>query len=113
MHDLMDIPYKNDLKFASFDITNMYTNTATRELTDIINYLCIHNNIDWTKQTELQKICNITLTQNYFPFNNIQYSETQGLSMEVPSSSILREIHLQFLENTQIYNILIQQQIIG
>ena len=33
--------------------------------------------------------------------------------MGAPSSSILSEVHLQFLENTQIYNILVQHQIAG
>ena len=53
MHDLMDIPYKNDIKFASFYITNMYTNIPTNNLTDIIHHLCIYNTIDTTVQTEL------------------------------------------------------------
>ena len=46
------------------------------------------------------------LTQNYFRFNNIQDSQKQGLAMGAPSSSTLSEVYLQFLENTQIYNIL-------
>ena len=91
----------------------MYTNIPIQELTDIINYLCIHNNIEPTTRTELQKICNIVLTQNYFRFNNIQSSQTQGLAMGATSSSILSEIYLLFLKNIQIYNILIQHQIIG
>ena len=33
--------------------------------------------------------------------------------MGAPSSSILSEVYLQFLENTQIYNILLQHQIVG
>ena len=36
MKDVLDIPYDSDLKFASFDITNMYTNTPTDEL--LISY---------------------------------------------------------------------------
>ena len=46
------------------------------------------------------------------PIQNIQFSQTQGLAMGVASSSIRSEVYLQFLENTQIYNILIQHQII-
>jgi hypothetical protein len=46
MPDLMDIQYKNDLKFASFHITNMYTNIPTQKLRDVTKYLHIHNNVD-------------------------------------------------------------------
>ena len=113
MHYLMEIPFKNDLKLASFDITNMYTNIPTHELTDIIKFLFKQNSIDPTTQTELNEICNTILTQNYFRFSNIQCSQKQGLVMGAPSSSILPQVYLHFLENTQIYNILIQHQIIG
>ena len=40
MKDLLDIPDDNDLKFASFDITNIYTNITTNELHYIIRNLC-------------------------------------------------------------------------
>jgi hypothetical protein len=109
----MDNPFTDDLKFVSFDITDMYTNIPTQELTDIINHPCKQNNIHPTTQTELKKICNMILTQNYLQFNNIQYSQNKGLTVGAPSSSILSEVYLQFLENTHIYNILIQHQIIG
>ena len=113
MNDLMDIPYTSNLNLASSDITNMYTNIPTKVLTDIIHQLCIYNNIDTTVQTEPRNLCNIILTQNYFRFNNIQYSQRQWLAMGVPSSSILSEIYLQFLENTRIYDILLRHQIMG
>ena len=113
MHDLIDIPYTNNIKLALFDITSMYTNIPANDLTDIIHHLCIYSNTDTTIQTELQNICNIILTQNYFRFNNIQYSQMQGLAMGVPSSSILSEIYLQFLESTRIYDILLRHQIMG
>ena len=41
MKAVLDIPYDTDLKFVSFDITNMYTNIPTNELPDIIRNLCI------------------------------------------------------------------------
>jgi hypothetical protein len=110
MNELKDIPYENNLKFASFDITNIYTNIPTRELSNIIKYLCIQNNVDLTIQTKLKQICNTFLSQNYFQFNNSYY--LQGLGMRAPTSSIFSEIHLNFLENTIIYNIL-EHKIIG
>jgi hypothetical protein len=58
MHDLMDIPYTNNIKLASFDITNMYTNIPTNDLTDIKHHLGTYNNIDTNIQTELRNVCN-------------------------------------------------------
>ena len=36
MHDLQGILSDNNLKFVSFDISNVYTNIPTNDLTDII-----------------------------------------------------------------------------
>jgi hypothetical protein len=36
MNDLKEIPFEEDLKFASFDISYMYTNIPTNELSEII-----------------------------------------------------------------------------
>jgi Reverse transcriptase (RNA-dependent DNA polymerase). len=112
LNDLLDISFTNNFKFASFDITNMYKNIPTQELTDIIYHLCKQNNIDPTTQTEFKKIFDKILTQNCFRVNNIQYSQHQGLAMGAPSPSILSDVYLQLLENPCIYNILIQYQII-
>ena len=69
MNDLMDILFQNYLKFASFDIIKTYTNIPTRELTNIINYLCKLNDTDPTIQTGLKKICDTILKQKYFRFS--------------------------------------------
>ena len=66
MKDLLDTPYDANLKLASFDITNMYTNIPTNELPNIIQNLCTTNNINPTAQAEIIHLCNIILNQNYF-----------------------------------------------
>jgi hypothetical protein len=40
MNDLLEIPYNKDIKFVSFDITNMYLNTPVKELLKIIKLIC-------------------------------------------------------------------------
>ena len=106
MNDLKEIPFEEDLKRASFDISNMYKNIPTNQLSKIIKRLCSHNNIDKNIQTELNQLCNTVLTQNYFQFNNSYYVQKTGLAMGAPTSSIFSEIYLQYLENTTTYNIL-------
>jgi hypothetical protein len=39
INNLMEIPYDSNLKFASFDITKMYSNVTTNKLLKIINVL--------------------------------------------------------------------------
>ena len=67
----------------------------------------------WTGQTEILKICDTILKQNYFEFQDTQYSQTQGLAMGATTSSILSEIYLQYIEHIEIHNILQQHNIIG
>jgi hypothetical protein len=53
------------------------------------------------------------MKQNYFQFNDNVYTQTKGLAMGAPTSSVLSEIYLQFIEYTTIFNILTQQKIIS
>jgi len=43
MNDLLEIPYNKDIKFVSFDTTNMYSNTPDKELLKIIKLICNQN----------------------------------------------------------------------
>jgi hypothetical protein len=40
------MPYDQNLKLASFDITNMYTNITKHDLITIINKICQNNYVD-------------------------------------------------------------------
>jgi hypothetical protein len=53
------------------------------------------------------------LKQNYFKFQNSFYGQDNGLAMAAPTSSILSEIYLQFVERTAIYRGLIRNNILG
>jgi len=46
MDDLLKIPQGHLMKFASFDISNMYSNIPTGELIAIVSDSCIKNNVD-------------------------------------------------------------------
>ena len=46
-------------------------------------------------------------------FQDTQNFQTQGLAMGGPTSSILSEMYLQYIEHTEIYNILQQHNTIG
>ena len=45
MNGLLEIPYDQNLKFLSCDITNMYSNIPTNELIKIIDVMCTQHDI--------------------------------------------------------------------
>jgi hypothetical protein len=113
MKDLNDIPWNTDLCMTSFDVSNMYTNIPTDQLAGFINILCLHNNIGPEQTMELLQICDVVLSQNYFTFLSSTYVQKTGLAMGAPTSSVFSEIYLQYLEHTQLYNILLGHHILG
>jgi hypothetical protein len=62
---------------------------------------------------ETEKITHIVLSQNYFRCNSDYYKWKERLAMEAPSSAVLTEIYLQFLEHNNIYNTHIKLKILG
>ena len=52
--EISNIPYNPNLRIASFDISNMYTNIPTDQLPDIINHLCVLNNAGPNIQSEIK-----------------------------------------------------------
>jgi hypothetical protein len=53
------------------------------------------------------------LSQNFFELKNNYYKEEEGLAMGAPSSAVLSEIYLQYLEHDDIYKTLIKHKIVG
>ncbi|XP_021935838.1 uncharacterized protein LOC110837712 [Zootermopsis nevadensis] len=91
---------------CSFDITNMYTNIPTDILQDIIHNILNKQNLDTQIINEIKIITNLIINQNYFQFNDKYWQQNTGLPMGAPTSSILSEIFLQYLEHNNIINIL-------
>ena len=106
INELQGIPYNQNLKLASFDITNMYRNIPTHDLITIINEIFQNSYVDNNIRTDTIKLTKTIVNQNYFQFLNDNYVQTEGLAMGAPTSAILSEIYMQFLENNVIYNIL-------
>jgi len=98
MEDLLDIPFDKDLKFFSFDIENTYSSNPITEITKVIKVMCKKNRLNMEIKNEIFKICNILTKQNYSQYEDLQYIQEDGLDMGAPTSSILSEIYLQYLE---------------
>ena len=113
MRDISEIPFVPELKLASLDISDMYSNIPTGELENIIYTLCKQQDTEDRLTLEILTITNTILTQNYFSFKGKTYLQKKGLAMGAPTYSILSEIYLQHLENTEIFNILTNSGIEG
>jgi hypothetical protein len=66
MNDLPDIPFDQDLKFFSFDLTNMYSNIPITELIKIIKIMCKQKDLNIEIKKEIMKKCHILTKENYF-----------------------------------------------
>jgi hypothetical protein len=92
----------------------MYTNIpAVDTITIITNILEDNPRIDVSKQKEIIHILKTVTEQNYFQFDQQYYKQTEGLAMGAPTSAILAETYIQYMEHEQIYPILIKHKIIG
>ena len=111
--DLLEIPHKQGIRLVSFDIENMYPNIPSNKLVHIIERISYENQLDDRISKELIKITRTVIEQNYFTFQNQNYSQKRDLAMGAPSSAMLSEVYLQNLEHTEIIKIITQHNILG
>jgi hypothetical protein len=52
------------------------------------------------------------MERNYFQFDQQYYKQTEGLARGVPTSAVLAEIHIQYVEHKQLYPVLLKHQIL-
>jgi hypothetical protein len=113
IQDLAEITYDPDIQFASFGITNMYTNIPLDDLISIISNLCTTLQTQDNVKNEIIQLTKLVTQQNYLQFSNQFYKQEKGLAMGAPTSSIFSELVLQHIEHTAIYDILTSNHILG
>jgi hypothetical protein len=113
INDLKEIQYQQGIQLVSLDIENMYPSIPTEELKHVIKSTCTKQNIEEKLSDEILYITQTILQQNYFQFQNKCYIQERGLAMGAPSSSILSEIFLQYLEQNKVHKILTDHNILG
>jgi len=113
MEDLKGITIDQNTKLASFDITNMYSNVPTDELENITKLISLHQNLDDKITEDIISMTRTIVKQNYFQFQDKFHIQNVGLAMGSPTPSVLSEIYLQFMESTKLYNILLQNNVLG
>ena len=91
---------------VSFDVTSLYTNVPIKDTLAIIRDL-LGNDKDLDKKTKiplktLLEITELLLTRTWFTFNGKIYSQTDGVAMGGPASSVVAEIYMQGHESTAL-----------
>ena len=107
MNDLIDIPYDHSIKFASLDVSSI----PTKDLMTTLRKLCEKNNVDERTTQDIMWIAQTLVGQNYFRFRDTIYVQNEGLAIGAPTSTILSEVYLQYLENTTIYELIIKHKV--
>jgi hypothetical protein len=79
----------------------------------IIDITCQNNYINKTLKHNIIKLSKPIIIQNYFQFLDKTYIQPEGLALGAPTSSIFSELYLQYLENTTIFNLLLDYNIKG
>jgi hypothetical protein len=112
MHSLKEINIQDGTKVCSFDIKNMYTNIQQKELINIIYNALANNDTPDDQKNEIVKLVKTILNQNYFQHNTQIYIQQEGLAMGAPTSAILAEIFIQYLEQNYILQTLQKHHIL-
>jgi hypothetical protein len=94
MNEVRHISFEKELKFVSFDITNMYTNIPTNELIETIEIMCKQKDLDIKTYNGIVQTCNVKL---YKIIYNIEIHNTYKKKALGPTSSVFPEIYLQYL----------------
>jgi hypothetical protein len=76
-------------RFASLDISNIYSNFPVKETKLILEDILNHNSVDHHIKTELLNWYDAITQQNYFTHNNNIILQKDGLAMGSPSSSLI------------------------
>ena len=102
IQSLTNTPILPSYKFASLDITNMYSNIPTSDTRQILSNMLHANTTNPQENLEILTWFDTIMQQNYFTTDNQIVTQKDGLAMGAPSSSILSEIFLQHLECSHI-----------
>ena len=92
IQELKQTPLTPTSRFASLDISNIYSNVPTKESRIILEDLLSHNTVDPQTIKEVLQWYDTITQQNYFTNNGNIILQKDGLAIGAPSSGIISEI---------------------
>lgn len=98
-HKIKDIKIPQNGKFVSFDITNLYTNIPVTETIELIKRnLLTYGKVSNIETLEIIELLELTLSQNYFEFENQIYQQLDGVAMGNCIAGTIADIFINHLE---------------
>jgi hypothetical protein len=64
INELKNVPVDQNLRLASFDISNMHTKIPTEELLTVIESACINNEVEDGLKRDILKLLRVVIDQN-------------------------------------------------
>jgi len=113
IYKLKDTHILPHFALASLDIANLYTNIPIAETQDILSNTLKQNSLDPHTQRELLSWYNTITKQNYFMNNGYILIQEDGLAMGAPSSGLIAEFLLQYIEHTHLTRMSTKHKIIN
>lgn len=103
---IRNIRIEDDEVMVSFDVTSLYTNVPISDTLNIINNL-INADQQFSTKTKIppvdfMQLVESVLTKTWFSYNNKIYTQTDGVAMGGPASSVVAEIYMQFHEKNAL-----------
>ena len=103
--DLTKLKLHENHRMITFVIKYVYVNILINETLNILKAkLLENNNTQITHQ--ILALLNVTLSQNYFTFQQKNYQPEQGISMGSPISSLIVQVFLHHYEDIHIKQLL-------
>jgi hypothetical protein len=113
IRELKQTPITSTSRFASLDITNMYSNIPVKETKQLLDNMLTSNTTHHEIRSEILNCYQVITTQNYFAHGDKILTQTDGLAMGAPSSGIISEIFLQNFEHTHLPNLARKHKLIN
>jgi hypothetical protein len=113
LKNLKDTPILPHYNLASLDITNLYSNIPVKETKAILGNILTHNRTAPQTQQELLRWFEIITGQNYFTHKKQIAVQHDGLAMGAPSSGLIAEIFLQYIEHSHLPHLTKKHKIIN
>jgi hypothetical protein len=104
-HDLIKLKLHGNHRMITFDIKDLYVNIPIDETINLLKIKLLGNN-NTQKTNQIIALLKVTLSQNYFTFQQKIYQPEQGIAMGSPISSLVAEIFLQHYEDIHINQLL-------
>jgi len=98
IHKINNVTVRPGCRLISFDVASLFTSIPILKLRDLVYSHIDVNILDVQVNTEMKRLFEICINQNYFAYKGRFYSFKDGLPMGSPLSPLLAEVFMDAIE---------------